>query len=631
MATTIGFNIFAHDKASGVFARVSTSVNSLAKVAGVGLLALGGAAVTAGGFMAKMGIQTAAANEQAMISFTTMLGSGKKAQVFLSQLQKFAAETPFEFPELQKAASSLISAGINANKVIPIMRTLGDVTSGMGTGSEGVQRATIALQQMNAAGKITGEDLNQLRDAGIPVYDLLSKATGKSKAEVVKLAQAGKLGQKELGQMMKALETGAGLERFSGLMDKQSQSLAGLWSTMKDTFGQGLAKAIQPAIPLLKQGLGAAATYLAQIMPKVAAGIGTFVKGIQDGTGVGGKFRTVIVTIGSAIAGFVSDFANGAGAAGKLRTVLTALGVAFMAVAGFIGHNLDVIVPLVAVAYTAIQAFRLVTTAIRLWGIAQLFLNGTLVANPIGLVIAAIAILVGAIIIAYKRSQQFRDIVASAFAVVKIAALGLALQAVIAFRFLLGTWLTVAAGIVHGAALAFGWVPKLGDKLRTADRAVTGFKDSVNSTLSRVQRKLEIQVNTAKGEYAASRLAAKLHQLQSRSITIAVNYRVTAGRIWDGTKFVNVGLRAAGGPVRRGHPYIVGEHGPELIYPKGDGVVMDAKNTAAALAGGNGRTVAATNGGAEILQPVVLQVDSGVLWRGLLKYSREQGIQIVTA
>lgn len=222
-----------------------------AKVAGGGALALG--AVGAAG--AAMGVKVASGNEQARIAFTTMLGSAKKAGAFLKDLQKFAAETPFEFPELQTAASSLISAGVNANKVIPIMRTLGDVTSGMGTGSEGVQRATVALQQMQAAGRITAEDLNQLRDAGIPVYDLLAKATGKSKEEVVKLAQAGKLGKKELGQMMDALESGKGLERFSGLMEKQSKSLAGTWSTLKDTIGQGLGDVMANALPIMKQGI----------------------------------------------------------------------------------------------------------------------------------------------------------------------------------------------------------------------------------------------------------------------------------------------------------------------------------------------------------------------------------------
>lgn len=227
--------------------------------AGVGVARFGGMAGAALGAAAGAagvwGVKVASANEQASISFTTMLGSAAKADKMLRELQAFAATTPFEFPELQTAASSLISAGIEADKVIPIMRTLGDVTSGMGTGSEGVKRATIALQQMSAAGRITGEDLNQLRDAGIPVYDLLAKATGKSKEEVVKLAQAGKLGKRELGQMMSALESGKGLERFSGLMDKQSKSLAGMWSTLTDTLGQGLASIAQQSLPLLKDGL----------------------------------------------------------------------------------------------------------------------------------------------------------------------------------------------------------------------------------------------------------------------------------------------------------------------------------------------------------------------------------------
>ncbi len=264
--------------------------------AGVAVLALGGLAV-------KAGIETAAGMEQAEISFTTMLGSGKRAKAFIADLSRFAAETPFEFTELQSAAGSLISAGIDAKKVIPIMRTLGDVTSGMGTGSEGVQRATIAIQQMNAAGRITGEDLNQLRDAGIPVYDLLAKATGKSKAEVVKLAQAGKLGKKELGQMMKALETGKGLERFTGLMDKQSQSMAGVFSTLKDNVMQGLAGAIKPIEPLLKEGLAGAARAVATVMPQVKAGMQGFMDFLKANPAVIKGFNAALALAGQALQG----------------------------------------------------------------------------------------------------------------------------------------------------------------------------------------------------------------------------------------------------------------------------------------------------------------------------------------
>jgi tape measure domain-containing protein len=154
------------------------------------------------------------------------------------------------------------------------MTSLGNATAGMGTGSEGIKRATVALQQMQAAGKITGEDLNQLRDAGIPVFDLLSAATGKTKEEISALAQKGKLGKKEMLQLFAALESGKGLERFSGLMAKQSDTLAGQFSTLKDTINMGLAGAVKPLIPLLKDGLGAASTFLSNTaLPKLTAGI----------------------------------------------------------------------------------------------------------------------------------------------------------------------------------------------------------------------------------------------------------------------------------------------------------------------------------------------------------------------
>lgn len=289
---------------------------------------IAGAAMTGAAAMASIGaaavstgIQTAAGLEQASIGFTTMLGSAEKAGAFLDDLAAFAAATPFELPDLQEASSSLISIGVDAGKVIPIMRTLGDVTAGMGTGSEGIQRATVAIQQMIAANRITGEDLNQLRDAGIPVYDLLASATGRSKAEIVKLAQAGKLGKDELTAMMDALASGEGLKRFTGLMEKQATSLTGLWSTLTDTFSMGMATAVQPLIPLIKDGLGGAISWLADTTPVLATGISSLVAGFQSlGSGaspvmdtfmaIGTWITTYLVPgfteVGTSIQGFVA-------------------------------------------------------------------------------------------------------------------------------------------------------------------------------------------------------------------------------------------------------------------------------------------------------------------------------------
>jgi tape measure domain-containing protein len=262
------------DRSEGRMSRFGGALATGLKVAGGAFLATAGAA-------GALGLRTAAANEQADISFTTMLGSAKEAETFLGKLGDFAKSTPFGFPELQVASQSLISAGINADKVIPIMTTLGNATSGMGTGAEGVKRATVALQQMNAAGKISGEDLNQLRDAGIPVYDLLAAATGKSTEKLADMASKGKLGRKELEQLMGALESGKGLEQFAGMMEAQSQSITGLWSTLKDEIGMGMATAIEPLLPLIKQGLGGAITFVSGNIPALRSGISTVLAATQ--------------------------------------------------------------------------------------------------------------------------------------------------------------------------------------------------------------------------------------------------------------------------------------------------------------------------------------------------------------
>jgi tape measure domain-containing protein len=339
----LAFDILARDRASRVFHDVGDAVESTGRkgeglgsrlsgglaLAGRTALGLVGGLATVGAAGGGMGLAVAAGNEQAQIAFETMLDSADKAGAFLKDLQAFAAKTPFEFPELQTAASSLISAGFEAKQVIPIMTTLGDVTSGMGTGSEGVQRATVALQQMQAAGRITAEDLNQLRDAGIPVYDLLAKATGKSKEEVVKLASAGKLGKKELGQMMAALESGKGLERFTGLMEKQSQSLSGMWSTFKDTLGQGLASAIQPLIPMIKDGLAGASEFLGKALAVVAGVLPKVVSGFIAVKDVVVKVLSafqILFSAGGDAQGFGEVLDNALGNTGKFVAPLRAVG-----------------------------------------------------------------------------------------------------------------------------------------------------------------------------------------------------------------------------------------------------------------------------------------------------------------
>lgn len=423
---------------TGAFSRaISGAGQALASVLKVGAgAALAG--ITAAG---AVGVKTAAQLETAQIGFTTMLGSGEKAQAFLKDLTNFAAKTPFELPGLQQSASQLVATGIATEKVIPIMTTLGNITSGMGTGSEGIQRAVVAIQQMNAAQKISAEDLNQLRDAGVPVYELLSKATGKSTQQIAAMAQAGKLGKKELDALMATLESGVGLERFNGLMEKQSQSLSGLWSTAVDTFSIGMATAIEPVIPLLKEGLGGATQWLGDVaIPAVVEGAGHFASFIRTDLGpaltnVGDFIRTEVMPP-------VGQFGS------FLRTDLIP---GLQNFGGWLSQNKDWLAAIAVTLGTVVAAIQVWSAVTRTITALQVVFNAVLAANPIGIVVVAIAGLVAGLTWFFTQTQLGKEIWANVWGFITTVTDGF----VTWFRDTAMPWIT---GALNAAGAVFTWL-----------------------------------------------------------------------------------------------------------------------------------------------------------------------------
>lgn len=387
--------------AGGAFSNAYTRAISGVGHALASALKIGAGAALAGISAAgAVGVKTAAQLETAQIGFTTMLGSGEKAQAFLKDLTAFAAKTPFELPGLQQSASQLVATGIATEKVIPIMTTLGNITAGMGTGSEGIRRAVVAIQQMNAAQKIGAEDLNQLRDAGIPVYELLAKATGKSVQQVAALAQAGKLGKKELDQLMATLESGVGLERFNGLMEQQSKSLSGLWSTAVDAFSIGMASAIEPVIPLLKEGLGGATQWLGEVaIPAAAEGMSHFASFIRTDLGpainnIGSFIRTEVLPPLGQFGSFIrTDLVPG----------LQNFG-------GWLVQNKDWLGAVAVTLGTVVAAIQVWSAVTKVITAAQIVFNAVLAANPIGIVVVAIAGLVAGLTWFFTQTELGKEI-----------------------------------------------------------------------------------------------------------------------------------------------------------------------------------------------------------------------------
>ena len=168
--------------------------------------------------------------EQTKIAFNTMLGSTEKSTKFLKELRDFAAKTPFEFKDLTNASKRMMALGFTSEQVLPTLKNIGDAVAGLGGGSEMIDRVTLALGQMQAKGKVSAQEMNQLAEAGIPAWKALADNIGKSIPEAMKLAEKGAISS---SIAIPAILEGMN-QKFGGLMSKQNQTLLGQFSNLKD-------------------------------------------------------------------------------------------------------------------------------------------------------------------------------------------------------------------------------------------------------------------------------------------------------------------------------------------------------------------------------------------------------------
>ena len=174
--------------------------------------------------------------EQTQVAFTTMLGDADKAKTLFNELRDFSASTPFEFPEIRDAGRSLLAFGVSAEDVTASLRRIGDISAGVGAP---VGEIAELYGKAKVQGRLFAEDINQFQGRGIPILQELATVLGVSTAEVKNLVEKGKVGFPELEKAFQNMTNNGG--QFAGMMEAQSQTLGGLFSTLKDTVTLTLA------------------------------------------------------------------------------------------------------------------------------------------------------------------------------------------------------------------------------------------------------------------------------------------------------------------------------------------------------------------------------------------------------
>lgn len=310
-----------------------------------------GLGITAGiTMLAKSVVGAGIEAEQTKTSFEVMTGSIGNANKLLGDLAQFANVTPFDNKAVEDSAKIMLQFGIKANDIIPTMKMLGDTSGG---NAEKLQQMTLAFSQMTSAGKLQGQDLLQMINAGFNPLNVLAEESAKKlgtdvPTAMMKLRKEMESGNISVGMVRHAftVATSAG-GTFFGMMDKQALTVGGRISTLQGTVYE-MSKSIGTAL-----------------LPVV----GYLVDGLQHLVEWTMKNKELIMIVTGAIVGAVA------------------------------GYQLYIL-------YTSLSAIATggLTTAFEL-------LNVVMSLNPVGLIIAGIVALIAVVVICYKHFDKFRAVV----------------------------------------------------------------------------------------------------------------------------------------------------------------------------------------------------------------------------
>jgi len=164
---------------------------------------------------------------------TMMKGNELAAGALETQLMTLAKTTPFELTEIQASTKQLLAYGFRAGEVVDTIKTLGDVSAGIGAPLGDI---AYLYGTLKTSGRVTLMDLRQFAGRGIPIYETLAKRLKTTTNEINNMVSSGKIGFKDIEGAFSDMTKEGG--QFFKLMEDQSKTVGGKLSNMSDVWEQ---------------------------------------------------------------------------------------------------------------------------------------------------------------------------------------------------------------------------------------------------------------------------------------------------------------------------------------------------------------------------------------------------------
>ena len=329
----------------------------------------------------KSGLDYNRSMESYLTNFKVMLGDEQLAAEKLEEIRRMAASTPFSLSDLTEGTQTLLQFGVAADDTTGVLKRLGDISLG---NADKLQTLVRAYGKMSSAQKVTLENVNMMIDAGFNPLNQICDATGESMSALYKRISDGKVSFNELEAAV-AAATSEGGQFYNGMLEA-SQTFNGRLSTLKDN---------------------------------VAALTGELTSGLFSALG------DIIVKANELVVSITEDDSKMAalqGPIGVLTAAVVAVTAAVLSYKATVAATTAITALQTAATTAMAAAHKAAAAGATGLQVAQAALNTVLSANPIGLVVAALAALAAGLVTAYHTSETFRNIVNGAFqAVARIA------------------------------------------------------------------------------------------------------------------------------------------------------------------------------------------------------------------
>lgn len=329
----------------------------------------------------KSGLDYNRSMESYLTNFKVMLGDEQLAAEKLEEIRRMAASTPFSLSDLTEGTQTLLQFGVAADDTTGVLKRLGDISLG---NADKLQTLVRAYGKMSSAQKVTLENVNMMIDAGFNPLNQICDATGESMSALYKRISDGKVSFNELEAAV-AAATSEGGQFYNGMLEA-SQTFNGRLSTLKDN---------------------------------VAALTGELTSGLFSALG------DIIVKANELVVSITEDDSKMAAlkeTIGVLTAAVVAVTAAVLSYKAIVAATTTITALCTAATTAKAAADKAAGAGAKGLAVAQAALNAVLSANPIGLVVAALAALAAGLVTAYHTSETFRNIVNGAFqAVANIA------------------------------------------------------------------------------------------------------------------------------------------------------------------------------------------------------------------